>query len=201
MVFFGSRASKLKEGRISNVKCTNCDTQTSMDYSIFGKYAHIYWIPTFPTGKKSVFECTNCKRTFKKKELTQQIKHKFELENKPSFPIWYFSGLAVIIGIIFIGIWISKQNDLDNEDYINAPQVGDVYSVKGNQEGYYTLAKVTKVTNDSLHLIFNDYETDKRTGVNKIDKDENYTVGRFNYSRAEILALFKDNIIYDIDRN
>lgn len=65
MVFFGSKASKILDRQINNVNCPNCENQTSMTYSLFGEYSHIYWIPLFPLGRKNVVECNSCKRIFK----------------------------------------------------------------------------------------------------------------------------------------
>jgi len=39
--------------------------------SIFGRYAHIMWIPFFPVGKTQVAECTRCKRTYDKTDCFQ----------------------------------------------------------------------------------------------------------------------------------
>lgn len=37
MVFYGTNASRLKDIRLNNVTCPNCNEQTSMTYSFFFK--------------------------------------------------------------------------------------------------------------------------------------------------------------------
>ena len=200
MIFYGTNSSRLKDGQLNNVTCPNCENQTSMIYSVFGKYAYIYWIPIFPLGKVNVLECNSCKRTFKLKELPEQIKHKFELEKHRGIPILHFSGLAIIVlAIAFFAYSGSKNKELDAK-YIQAPAIGDVYSVLSDTNGQYTTMKVTDVSNDSVFVVYNDYEIDKRSAIYKIDKKENYTVYEGGYTKQEILSLYEDKTIYEIDR-
>lgn len=201
MIFYGRKASRLKDGKITNVTCPNCDTTTSMNYSIFGKYAYLYWIPTFPMGKENIIECNECKTTFKLNELPNQIKQKFELEKQNGYPIWYFSGLFIISLLIALAFYLSSQNDKNNKIYIEDPQVGDVYSITTEKNGYYSSLKISEIKNDSVFVIFNDYEIDKRSKIYKIDKDQNYTSDSEGYTKSELKDLFNKGIIYDIDRN
>lgn len=200
MIFYGRRASTLKHGQIHNVTCPNCQNSTSMHYSIFGKYAHIYWIPTFPMGKENILECNHCKQTYKLKELPDQIKQKFELEKHSGVPIWHFTGLIIIACFIGLLTYNSHKDDLNKQAYSEHPEVGDVFSIKSETEGRFTCFKVHKVTGDSLFVVFNDYEIDKKYSIDEIDNYSNYTSEPEGYKISEIKALFDDGIIYDIDR-
>lgn len=201
MIFYGRNSSRLKDGQIHNVTCPNCQNSTTMSYSIFGKYAHLYWIPTFPMGKENILECNHCKQTYKLKELPDQVKQKFELEKHNGYPFWYFSGLIAIACLIALISYWSKQDDENNKVYIESPQYGDVYSIKSDKDGYYTSLKITQVKNDSVFVIFNDYEIDRRSKIYKIDKDKNYTMEPEGFTKSELKNLFEEGIIYDIDRN
>lgn len=201
MIFYGTSSSKLKNGKLPNVECPNCNNITSMTYTVFGKYAYLYWIPVFPTGKVNVLECDSCKRTYDLKELPENIKRKFEVEKHTGIPFLHFSGLAIIAGIIaLVGYWngVDKENQAK---YIVEPQIGDVYSVKGSSAGLYTSMKVTEVTNDSIYVIFSDYEVDKRSGIDQVDKASYYTDQIDSFSKADIVSLFEEETIYDIDRD
>ncbi len=201
MIFYGRKASRIKDGQINNVTCPNCEDLTSMNYSIFGKYAHIYWIPTFPMGRENISECNACKQTFLVNELPEQIKQKFSREKEGvKTPIWHFSGLAIIALLIAMIFWFASQNDAENEEFIQTPQIGDVYSIESENKGYYSSMKVTEVTNDSVHLIVNDYEVDKRSGIYKIDLDKNYTIQAYSLSKVDLFNLYKSEVIYEIDR-
>jgi len=201
MVFFGTKASRIKDGRISNVTCPSCETQTYMTYSIFGKYAHVYWIPTFPTGKQNVLECGHCKRTYLLKDLPEQIKNKFNLEKQDTgFPIWYFSGLAIIAGIIAIAYYFSIQHDTDVEAFIKDPQVGDIYTIEGERSGYHSTMRITNVSNDSIFALVSDYEYNT-TKLSDLNKDSNYSNETISLSKEDIISLFNDELIEDINRD
>lgn len=202
MIFYGSKSSKLKEGMLVNVDCPDCEEGRAMRYIIFGKYAYLYWIPMFPIGKENILECVSCKRTYHLKELPEHIKQKFELEKSgASYPIWYFSGLAVLACLISFAFYASNENAENDKLYIETPAIGDVYSVKASKSGYYSAMKVTDITNDSIYVLFNNYEIDKRSKIYKIDKVENYTTETGAYSKQEIKDLFNEKIIYDVDRD
>mgnify|MGYP006159239151 CR=1 FL=1 len=73
MIIYGTKAESIKSGKIINVQCPKCDENTSMNYSVFAKYAHLYWIPFIPYKKVSITECDYCKKTFESGELPQNI--------------------------------------------------------------------------------------------------------------------------------
>ncbi len=203
MIFYGTNASRLKDGKLKNVTCPACGTTTSFTYSVFGKYFYIYWIPIIPLGKTTVLECDHCKKTFKLKELPKRIQDKFELEEKHrGIPFQHFAGLGIIFALI---VWISYSSMKDKENeatYIAKPQVGDIYRTEGSSSNYYTTAKVVSVVGDSIYVVFNDYETNKRTGISDIDISKNYnSENKEGYTLQEVQGLYKDEVIYQIDRD
>lgn len=203
MIFFGTKASTIKNGQIININCPHCETNSSMIYSVFGKYAHIYWIPFFPYKKITLTECTNCKKTFEYKELPENIKTKIDREkerNPVKIPIWMFSGLFILVGIISFGFYNSYQNDINDAEYIKNPKVGDVYYIKMTDREF-TTARVDKTTRTEIYLTNNDYVTDLESGIDEIEKNENYTKYKDTVSFIQIQEAFKDNLIISIKRD
>lgn len=203
MIFYGSKAANLKNGKLLNMQCSNCNQTTSMTYSVYGKYAHVYWIPFFPFEKTAFVECDSCKRTFEDKELTPENKKKLYSENertgKTKYPLWMFSGLALVGALIAFGTYQSGVTDDEEKEFAKVPKMNDVYHIKLTN-GFYSSAKVTDVNKDSVLLIFNNYETDASTGIDKIDLDKNYTDAIFSYSRKRVVELQKADTIYTIER-
>ena len=202
MIFFGTKASTIKNGQIININCPHCETNSSMIYSVFGKYAHIYWIPFFPYKKITLTECTNCKKTFEYKELPENIKTKIDREkerNPVKIPIWMFSGLFILVGIISFGFYNSYQNDINDAEYIKNPKVGDVYYIKMNDREF-TTARVDKTTRTEIYLTNNDYIIDLESDIDELDKNENYTKYKDTISFLQIQEAFKDNLIISIKR-
>ena len=201
MIFYGTKASNLLNGQIINVDCPHCSTNTSMTYSVFGKYAHVYWIPFFPVGKTTVVECNNCKRTYEFKELPEAIKTKLEREkekNPAKTPVWMFSGFGVVALLVALAMFISGQTKDNEQAYLKDPKAGDVYSFKVDKE--YSTMRVDKVTNDSVYITYNDYIVDQSSGTDKIDIDKNYTLEKDVMTAKDLQELYKKETIYSIDR-
>ena len=202
MIFYGTNSSRLKTGQLRHVTCPNCENQTSMNYNVFGKYAYLYWVPVFPLSKENMLECNSCKKTFKLKELPEQIQQKFDLEKHRGVPIFHFSGL-IVIGLIITWFSYSNSNDKKLEAlYIKSPQVGDIYSIESStNNGYYTTMKIINVTKDSIDYIFNDYEIDKKYKINKIKNNSYNAFIIESISKDYLKILYEEKTIYKIYRD
>lgn len=202
MVFYGTKATNLKDGQLINVDCPSCETNATFKYSVFGKYAHVYWIPFFPISKITVAECNSCKKTYEFKELSEGIKTKFQREKEKSpvkFPIWMFSGLFVIAALVGFGVYTSNETEKNEAEFVKNPKVGDVYCIKVS-DAHFTTARVDKIDKDSVYLTDNDYETDKTTGVDDIDVSKNYTTVKEVLTKKEIQEAYKKEKIFAINR-
>ncbi len=200
--YFGTKASNLKNGQIINVDCPNCNSNVSMVYSVFGKYAHLYLVPFFPIKKMTFAECNSCKKTFEKFELPSNIQTKLERENEKdrvSTPIWMFTGLFVIALIVALCFYSSHQTDANSEKYIKNPKVGDIYYLKSSK-GYFSTMKVNNVSKDSINALINEMEIDKKSNIDEIDKDTNYK-NAYSFSKKDILKLYNEENIYEVKRN
>ena len=114
MIFFGARASNIGNFDIPNSKCSYCEEGNTQRVSVFGKYAHIFWIPVFPIGKKAVAECTHCKRTIDQNEFSPELKNLYkENKNKSKRPIWHWLGLGLFGMLVALGtiIGITAEED------------------------------------------------------------------------------------------
>ncbi|QWX85461.1 zinc-ribbon domain-containing protein [Cellulophaga sp. HaHaR_3_176] len=201
MIFYGTKGSHLFSERKNGIKCDNCNEITAHNISVYGKYAYIYWIPFFPMSKKAFSECTNCSATLDVNGMNGKLKSAAtEVKNNTKTPIWYWSGLAIIAVLISLGVYSSLQHDKDVAVYINQPAVGDVIEFKSSENGYYSTLKISAVTSDSIFVIQNDYETDKKTGVSDIDKASNYTTEPYSLGKNQIQGLFDEKVFYDINR-
>ncbi len=203
MIFYGTNASRLKEGVLNNVTCPACGEITSMNYTVFGRYAYLYWIPVFPLGKTTVLECNSCKTTFKLEELPQQIQQNFEIERHCGIPLKHFAGLFIILAFVSWALYANAKDKENEAIYLDAPKVGDIYHMEGSSSSYYTSAKVIAIENDSVFIVANDFETNKRSGVSDINKDSNYNQDENTYGStiADIKQLYTDEVIYKIERD
>ncbi|HPF11598.1 MAG TPA: hypothetical protein PKW08_09540 [Flavobacteriaceae bacterium] len=202
MIFYGHNSTVIKKGKINNVTCPNCNAITSMNFVIWGRYGHLYWIPFFSLGKTNILECDSCRRTFTVGEVPQAIKVKFDFAKQGAkIPFWYYSGLMLIAGVILIGIYFARVQKSLEKEYLNEPHVGDVYHFKDPTSHYYSTMKITGLDGNTLFFVVNDYETDRMSGVDEINVLDNYTNILDTLLLFEVRLLYEDGVIYKIKRS
>ena len=103
MIIFGIRATNIGTFQ-SESTCEYCNNKETQQFAVFGKYAHIFWIPTFPLGRKAFSECTHCKRTVDKKNFSPELLAQYSTKkDSVKRPIWHWSGL-IIFGMLVLFI-------------------------------------------------------------------------------------------------
>ena len=174
MIIYGYRSTHLKSGQLPNAKCPCGESQNKMTVSVFGRHVHIFWIPLFPAGKTAVFECQQCHKGFKKKELNDDGKLAYKnFKTTVKTPIWKYSGLAIIAVLIAFGFYSSKQDEAKIAAYVAQPAMFDVYTFR-TESNYYSTFKVLEVFKDSMYVSYNAMETNKLSRVRDIDIPKNY---------------------------
>lgn len=203
MVLIGTNETCVLKGKISEIECPNCNSNSSIDYSIFTRYASLTLIPLFPVGNLINIECNNCSREIDFEDLDENTKIKLIDENKKTNkrrPIWLFSGIIILICFIAFYFVNLSQTDSETKVFIKTPAFGDVYNIKSSN-GYYSTMRIDKVTNDSVYLTQNDYNVYLQSEIENINKTENYTNRKINYSKKDLLKLFDNDEIFSITRN
>jgi hypothetical protein len=201
MIIYGSKAT-LVAAENTQETCNNCGTQHSVQLSIFQKYAHIFWIPFFPIGKTAVTQCHHCKQVLKLNEFPPSLKLAYDnLKSNSKTPVWTFSGVALLAVFVVFSSYQSNLNDKRNAALILAPIHGDVFEIK-TRDNQYTLYKVAKVQDDSVFIRFNQYETNKATGIPDLKRkgDAAYSEETFSLSKSELKQMLEKGEITDIER-
>jgi hypothetical protein len=201
MLIYGSRASHVKSVQLDQESCPHCGTQGSITLSTYARYAHVFWIPFFSVGRFSVSQCQHCKQALETKQMPSQIRAYHERNIAESkIPLWQFSGLAILLVAIAMGINASNADKEERAKFLENPQSGDVYEYKTGV-GAYTTFRVVDVGPDSLAVSFNNYEVDKFSGLYTIDKEENYSDTTYMLTRSELMKMFASGDILDINRH
>lgn len=200
MIIYGSKAVHLNSAQLTTTTCPSCNTQGSITASVFRRHAHIFWIPLFPIGKKGGTECQHCKQVLEPSAMPLSIKKEYDKINAASKgPIWQYIGL-VIIAVFAVFIYVSGEKNKELEQsYLITPLVGDVYRYEIETSRYSTL-KVISVSEDSVFVSQNEYETNKKKSVSSIDKEENYSEFTFGISKERISQMYNQKAIYSINR-
>ncbi|MCS4436686.1 zinc ribbon domain-containing protein [Aquiflexum gelatinilyticum] len=201
MVVFGSKATEVATETIQD-KCANCGTQNSVQMTVFQKYAHVFWIPFFPIGKTGLTQCSHCKQVLEKKEFPVYLRSNYEiLKQKGKTPVWTFSGIILLFFFFILGGIVSKQREEKNLMLIASPQAGDIYEIKIDYK-QYTLYKVENIEGDTVFVLLNEYETNKRRGLSdsKIRRDESFSGETFPILKTDLKMMVEDGEIMDIER-
>lgn len=201
MIIYGSRATHIGTIEV-NEKCPNCETQNSVTMAIFQRYAHVFWIPFVPIGKKVITQCSHCEQVLNKKEFPSNFQSYYEtLKIRSKTPIWTFTGITLLALLILWLVISGIQDDKKDAALIQSPQTGDIYEAK-TEDGNYTIFKVKEVVGDTVFLLLSEYETNKITGLSDIKKkgDEAYFQEPLSVHKEDLKALLEEGKIIDVDR-
>ncbi|QDA61293.1 hypothetical protein [Hymenobacter jejuensis] len=200
MIIYGSNSSHLLTKPIPEITCEACGTAESLRISVFGRYAHIYWIPLLPVGKLGASECSNCRFVSRHNQMPPTLKAEFvALKKQAKTPVWHYAGLAIIALITLSSFVMSGFNSQEDKKLIAAPRVGDLYHVRGEQ-GNYSLLKVVEVNGNIIMLQANSYQTTNSSNVSELNKPENYDEPPFDLTRFDLEAMLQKEEIVDVER-
>lgn len=200
MVIYGSRSTQIAHKQVIS-KCNNCDNN-NLELFIFQRYAHVFWIPLFPIGKTAVSECGQCKQVLKQKEMPSSLKPIYStLKSQSKAPLWTFAGLGLLMVLMVASSVNSDELDKRNAQWISAPQRGDVFEIK-TEDNYYTLYKVDSVGGDIVFIRRNEYEYDKISGLNKLKAkgESGFTDELIPYEKKELKEMLEKGEIMNINR-
>lgn len=201
MIIYGSNASLIANSKPTHIQCPQCQEHGTVEFEILSRYAHVFWIPFFPIGKKGVAVCSNCNFNPGKKEMNKAYSD--EITNLKSIsrpPIWHFTGLAVLLLAIVTGVYAVEQEKKSEVKLLQSIATGDIYEFK-SEDGNFSSMKVNRVTTDSVYMLYNLYSINKRNHVYEINIDSNFTKEEFAYSKQEIVDLYETGEFIHIKRD
>jgi hypothetical protein len=107
MIIFGIRSSLLLQFLIAS-KCVHCNNAETVHIFVFQKYFHVFWIPFFPIGQRTVSQCTFCKQVLETNQMPESYHEALiDVKQQTKTPWWAFIGVGVI-GLLFIVSLFSK---------------------------------------------------------------------------------------------
>lgn len=201
IIILGTTEKKIKSGQIKNVICPSCKKESILVYSVYIKYTYLTLIPLFPVGKRVEVQCKNCHTYIDYNELSDKDLEKFIDENeKVRNPVWTYLGILILIfTIVYYGYMYFKSSN-NNSVFIKNPIANDILYTK-DKRGYYSSLKIDKVTKDSVFTTQNEYQVSLPYEIGDINKTENYTTSKINFSKSEIIKMYQNEEIISIIRN
>ena len=179
-----------------NAKCSHCGTKGSLEMFTFSRYFHIFWIPFFPYKKDAITQCNHCKQVLHKKEFSSELLSDYEeMKVNAKTPYWQFIGLVLFVVLVIAVVNSIREDNKKDIAWLSAPEKGDVYEIH-TTDGTYTLYKVSEVTNDSVYVIFNKFQSTKRSGLTKSKMNE-----ADSYIEEDYLAIAKKDLLKMKDKD
>src|SRR5215203_1149628 len=201
MIIFGSNTKQIA-AETSPDQCPNCGAYNSVQLYVLQKYAHIFWIPFFPTGKSIVSQCNNCRQALKSKEMpSSMLLSSDNLKSQSKTPVWTFAGVALVVVFCTLGFINDKKKGEKNSRLVLAPQTGDIFEIKTALD-QYTLYKIDDVQGDSVFIRINNYETNKLTGLDDLKRkgETAYSEDVFSITKADLKKMLEKGDVIDIER-
>lgn len=201
MIVYGYNSSHLGTMALAGACCPGCGAPDTLRLSVFGRYAHVYWLPLLPLGKTGAAQCTQCQLVLRPKELPTPIKAEFrELRTRTRTPLRHCLGLlllgAAALGSFGAGAWQQMQV----RERLAHPHIGDLYQVRSEAPGYFTLLRVTAVNGNSVRLQQNNYETDREAEVEQLNLPENYDAEPFDLTQLDLQIMKQQQQLVAVQR-
>ena len=201
MIVFGTKAKHVATFKIET-KCRQCESKDTIYMNIFQKYAHVFWIPMFPTSRVPETECSHCKKTTGKEKFSNNMYHVFlKLKKRVKTPVWMYSGLTMLLVVMSVGLANNFIKSKKSVEFVLAPKAGDIYQMKMDANGY-SVAKVHHVNGDTTYLLFHQYNTDKVTGLEtlKSQGDAAYHKETRPVMTKQLVVMLEEGTIMDVER-
>jgi predicted RNA-binding Zn-ribbon protein involved in translation (DUF1610 family) len=200
MIFYGTGSRTEVNSVLLASKCPKCGSENTTYLSILQKYAHIYWIPIFPTGKATIAGCNACRNVYEDYQIPSPMREEVKaISDGIKTPFWAYSALMVIAVLIGVVVFYAQQHGADNQKAIAAPQKGDVYDIKLDN-GNYTAYHVIAVQKDSVVLEMSEFETTKQSGLDNLH-DKGYSDSLvYALPKTSIKTMFDKGEIIDVAR-
>ena len=105
MLIFGTGSRLLVQFLIAQ-KCGHCSNVETVHIYVFQKYFHIFWIPFFPIGQRTVSQCTFCKEVREPNQMPESyIEALSDIKQQAKTPWWAFIGLGLIGLFMLVGLF------------------------------------------------------------------------------------------------
>lgn len=195
MLIFGRRTIRIKKHNDYNLKCENCGKHHQRFY-VYQQYFHVMFIPFFPTSIKTIScSCGECNDTFNQEKKRDYL-------SMTKTPIYLYSGVLLIAGLIIFVVIGNLQNRKLKKEYVNNPMIGDVYQIhhdENNVPSYYFF-KIDNIKSDTIDLLHGALQY---TGFISTLNDSDYFVKNdvFRLLKSDLINYLDSGFIISIERD
>lgn len=202
MIIYGTNGARIRTAPLPQAACPACATPDQLQITLFGRYAHIYWVPLFPYSKPAVVQCSHCQQAWDAKELPADLHAPVQaIKKQTRTPLWHWSGVGVIALLACWGLVTSTQDARANKAFLAAPHVGDIYTVLSPEDStQYSLLKVVSAHGNTVEVVPNQYQIDNRHPIEALNSPAKYGKESFSLTQFELQIMQNKGQLTDVDR-
>ncbi len=194
---FGWHILKLKTKRPSDLSCYNCSKTGETNVTKYVKFVHFMYVPLFPYWIINEFECVRCRSVIDYDEMGTELKPIFHKYRSIKPPIWSFSGLIIIMGLIIYGF---IPNIPDKEVLVARIQKAEkdrVIDYK-TEEGEYSSFKICGSDEEKLFIVYHQFQSTDIRDLQKIREPKFYSKDTIIIDKSEVLNQIEEGIIVGV---
>lgn len=202
MIIYGTNGAHLRTEPLPGVDCPACALPDTLQLSLYGRYAHIYWIPLFPYSKPTLVQCRHCQGAWEGKALPAAVAAPVrDLKKQTRTPLWHWSGVALLAVASCWGMVASTQDARANAAYLAAPRAGDIYTIQSEEdEKQYSLLKVISAKGNTVEVVANNYQIDNIHPIEALNAPAKYSKESFSLTQFELQIMQNKGQLTDVDR-
>lgn len=192
----GTRTVRIKTWQDHHHQCDACK-DFNLTVGVYMKYFHVFFIPIAAFGVKSTkMYCASCLQPVRIDSVGR------EYENRTKTPFYLYSGMILVGLLVASGFVVSAFGAHQRDQYIDHPQVNDVYLVKRDlpQQSTWYFLRIVKIHGDTAVTYHSNLEYNAY--VYKFNSDDYFVSGEESeYPTALLKTMFQKGIIVGIFRD
>ena len=165
-IIYGKRKARIKRYTDNQQACQSCKT-FDLDVTVYREYYHLYYIPVFPVGSKTVeIRCKHCGEPLRSETAKEQY------YKTSRTPFYLFSLPILVAGLVLFLVTANISTQKEKAAFVANPKVGDVYLIRKdeyNKTTYYYL-RLVSIKGDTVTAYHSNLEYSRYiTGLNEDD--------------------------------
>jgi len=195
-VIYGRRTARIKKYTDNHQACQSCKS-FDFDIKVYRDYYHLFFIPVFPVGDKTVkIRCNSCDEPMRLEAIQKHY------EGIARTPFYLFTFPILFAGLIMIFIIGNLNTQKEKAKLVDNPKVGDVYKIRKDEDNstiYYFL-RIVSINGDTVIAYHNNLEY--HGFVSRLNNDDYFVkTEELFFTKSELKQMLDKMEINSVDRD
>ena len=195
LLIYGRRTLRIKRYTENQQSCKSCGS-FDLDIKVYRDYYHLFFIPFFPVGYKSVkMRCKTCGEPMRVDSIQ---KHYEELTRTP---FYLFAGIILCSILILLLVNSNLNSQKEKIKFVDNPKVGDVYGIRKNENNSTThyFLRLSQISGDTVFAYHNNLEY--HSYISRLNEDDFFVKDdELVFTKKELKRMLESEIINSVER-